>query len=115
MGYKYKLDYPAIAKRIKAARNAAGLTQETLAEMVGISTNAMGKLEVNLMTTSLKTLINIANVLDLDMNYLLCGDEEKALDPLIDRMLQNLSGRDKEFIVHTILGLKKYYPENKAE
>lgn len=115
MDYKYKLDYPAIAKRIKAARNAAGLTQETLAEMVGISTNAMGKLEVNLMTTSLKTLINIANVLDLDMNYLLCGDEEKALDPLIDRMLQNLSGRDKEFTVHTILGLKKYYPENKAE
>ena len=82
--------------------------------MVGISTNAMGKLEVNLMTTSLKTLINIANVLDLDMNYLLCGDEEKALDPLIDRMLQNLSGRDKEFIVHTILGLKKYYPGDKA-
>ena len=114
MDYKYKLDYPAIAKRIKAARNAAGLTQETLAEMVGISTNAMGKLEVNLMTTSLKTLINIANVLALDMNYLLCGDEEKALDPLIDRMLQNLSGRDKEFIVHTILGLKKYYPVDKA-
>ena len=115
MDYKYKVDYPLIAKRIKAARKAAGLTQEELAERIDISANAMSKLEVNLMTTSLKTLINIANVLDLDMNYLLCGDEEKALDPLIDRMLQNLSGRDKEFIVHTILGLKKYYPENKAE
>ena len=32
MDYRYKVDYPLIAKRIKTARKLAGLTQEQLAE-----------------------------------------------------------------------------------
>ena len=36
MDYKYKVDYPLIAKRIKAARKQAGLTQEQLAEKIDI-------------------------------------------------------------------------------
>ena len=41
MDYKYKLDYHLIAKRIKDARKLSGLTQEQLAEKIGISTNAV--------------------------------------------------------------------------
>ena len=50
MDYQYKVDYPLIAKRIKEARKLAGLTQEQLAEKIEISTNAVAKLENNLMT-----------------------------------------------------------------
>ena len=39
MDYRYKVDYPLIARRIKAARKYAGLTQEQLAEQIDISTN----------------------------------------------------------------------------
>ena len=70
MDYKYKLDYHLISKRIKDARKLSGLTQEQLAEKIGISTNAVAKLENNLMTASLQTLVNIANVLNIDMNTL---------------------------------------------
>ena len=44
MDYRYKVDYPLIARRIKAARKFAGLTQEQLAEQIDISTNAVAQL-----------------------------------------------------------------------
>lgn len=115
MEYKYKLDYKAIAKRIKAARKAAQLTQAELAEKINISTNAVAKLETNLMNVSLQTLINIANILDIDMNYLLSDSTETNSDNNTDIFLENLiaslSMRDKTFIIHTINGLKAYNAE----
>ena len=52
MEYLYKLDYPNIAKRIKKLRKSADLTQAELAEKINISTNAVAKLENNLMAPS---------------------------------------------------------------
>ena len=101
-----------IAKRIKAARKIAGLTQEQLAEKIDISTNAIAKLENNLMTASLQTLINISNVLNIDINYLLCesdtNGETDSLDVFLESLIHGLSSKDKAFIVHVINGLKLY-------
>lgn len=118
MGYKYKLDYQVIAKRIKAARRAAQLTQAELAEKINISTNAVAKLETNLMNVSLQTLINIANVLNIDMNYLLSDSNEtngnyENTDMFLESLIAGLSMRDKAFIIHTINGLKAYNAEIK--
>lgn len=114
MDYKYKLDYTLIAKRIKEARKFAGLTQEQLAEAIDISTNAVAKLENNLMTASLQTLLNIANVLNVDVNYLLCGEdtEETSRDVFLDSLLRGLSTKDKDFIIHVINGLKLYHADS---
>lgn len=111
MDYRYKLDYSAIAKAVKAARKQAGLTQAELAEKIDISTNAVAKLENNLMTVSLQTLVNIANVLHLDFNRLLSRnpeDNEAEPDPLLTGLLLGLSPRDREFILHVIKGLSLY-------
>lgn len=116
MDYRYKLDYQAIARRIKEARKLSGLTQEQLAEQVDISTNAVAKLENNLMTASLQTLVNIANVLHLDFNDLLCaqppdGGVRTGRDAVLDGLITDLSQRDKDFIIHVINGLKLYRAE----
>lgn len=115
MDYEYKLDYPVLANRIKAARHAAQMTQEQLAEKVGISLNAVSKLEVNLMTVSLQTLIKIANVLQLDMNYLLCSSEDsgETVDEVLDRVIHRLPARDKAFLLHVIQGLGKYHADGR--
>ena len=105
MDYKYKLDYPLIAKRIKEARKLSGLTQEQLAEKIGISTNAVAKLENNLMTASLQTLVNI------DMNTLFLqstDDTQSNLDEYLTNHIHGLSIKDKEFLVHIINGLQIY-------
>jgi transcriptional regulator with XRE-family HTH domain len=118
MEHLYRLDYKNIAKKIKAARKSANLTQAELAEKIDISTNAVAKLENNLMTPSLQTLINIANILDLDINYLLKDDqtiskEETYIDMLLNTLISNLASKDKEFMIHIINGLKLYYSSNK--
>ena len=120
MERKYKLDYQMIAKRIKAARKAAQLTQAELAEKINISTNAVAKLETNLMNVSLQTLINIANVLDIDMNYLLSENidingKDENTDIFLESLIANLSMRDKAFIIHTINGLKAYNAETEKQ
>ena len=113
MEHKYKLDYIEISKRIREARNNARLTQAELAEKINISTNAVAKLETNLMTASLQTLINTANVLNIDMNFLLFNEniinkKQTNIDIFLDSLVSNLSQKDKEFIIHIINGLKTY-------
>lgn len=111
MDYKYKLDYPLIAKRIKDARKLSGLTQEQLAEKIGISTNAIAKLENNLMTASLQTLVNIVNVLNIDMNTLFLPNEnptQSSLNEYLINHIQGLSTKDKEFLIYIINGLQIY-------
>lgn len=111
MDYKYKLDYHLISKRIKDARKLSGLTQEQLAEKIGISTNAVAKLENNLMTASLQTLVNIANILNIDMNTLFLqstDDTQSNLDEYLTNHIHGLSIKDKEFLVHIINGLQIY-------
>lgn len=117
MEYRYKLDYQTIAKRVKAARKAAQITQAELAEKINISTNAVAKLETNLMHISLQTLINIANALDIDINYLLSSNDDmdgkdKNMDVFLESLIKSLSMRDKAFIIHTINGLKAYNAES---
>ena len=113
MDYKYKVDYQVIARRVKEVREAARLTQAEFAEKIGISTNAVAKLETNRMTTSLWTLVNISNVLHMDINYFLCDSSEQInetheLDLSLNSRLHGLSAKDKMFLLHIIEGLKRY-------
>ena len=112
MDYQYKLDYHAIARNIKAARKQLCMTQAELAEHIEISTNAVAKLENDLMTPSLQTLVNIANVLHMDFNHLLSDRESKtektSQDALLSGLVSELSAQEKDFLIHVIRGLKLY-------
>ena len=57
--------YQAIGKKIKNLRENKGLTQEKLAEKSGLSLDFIGKIEVNINEPGLKSLIKIANALDV--------------------------------------------------
>ena len=116
MEHKYKLDYGIVSKKIRETRKLANLTQAELAEKINISTNAVAKLETNLMSTSLQTLINIANALNIDINYLLLDEntvhkQQTSRDVFLESLIDRLSQKDKDFIIHTINGLKLYNNE----
>lgn len=114
MEYRYKLDYSFIAKRIKQAREAVHLTQAELAERIDISTNAIAQLETDRMHPKLQTLLNIANVLQLDINFFLRdsagdkSDEEDETERLLKGWINELSSNERAFLLHFIQGLKKY-------
>lgn len=63
------------AKRIKSLRNKRGYTQEKLAEMIGISTNHLSKLEIAGSNPSFETISKLSQALDVEIKELFNFDE----------------------------------------
>lgn len=64
--------YKRIGLNIKNFRTANGLTQQQLADKLGMSLNFIGKIEVGFDHPSLYTLIDIANCLEIPLKDLFC-------------------------------------------
>jgi len=73
MGFmrKYSRSPKFISRKIKRLRNQRGLTQEELAEIVGVSVNYIGYIEQNKRTPSIKTADKIARALGVKLSNLL--------------------------------------------
>ena len=65
-----KTIYKSLGMRIKHIRESKGLTQEKLAEKTGLSLDFIGKIEVNINEPGLKSLIKIANALNVHIKDL---------------------------------------------
>jgi transcriptional regulator with XRE-family HTH domain len=61
----------AVARRIKALRQARGLTQDAVAEALGIAVKNVQRLEAGGQNLTLKTLAHVADVLDVEPYELL--------------------------------------------
>ena len=66
-----ELDYKAIGKRIKIARIKKNLTQEAIADKIGITPQHVSNIETGNASVSLTTLVAIANTLTVSVNDLL--------------------------------------------
>ncbi len=64
------LDYKAIGKRVKIARIKADMTQERLAEAVGISPTHLSNIETGTTRVSLMTIVKLANALSVTVDDL---------------------------------------------
>ena len=64
------LIYKNIGNRVKYLREANNLTQEKLAELTGLSTDYIGKIEVNINKPGLRALIKIARALNVHIKEL---------------------------------------------
>ena len=66
------VDYIGLGRRVKSARREKNLTQEHLADAVGISLSFLGHIERGSRKASLETLVKIANALSVSLDGLLC-------------------------------------------
>lgn len=64
------------AQRLKAARHAARLTQQALAERAGVSFEMVSRIERAKGLPSVPTLVTLANVLGTSTDYLVGRDED---------------------------------------
>ena len=83
------MDMIAIGNRIKEAREQAHLTQEDLAEIVGISPTHMSVNERGAKTPRLDTFVKIVNALKLSSDALL----QDVVAPVSDSIIAELSVR----------------------
>lgn len=75
-----KIDYKAMGAKIRAKREEFKLTQEKLSEIVSISPSHMGEIERGETTCSLVVIVNIAIALELNLDTLVRGIDEKNVD-----------------------------------
>ncbi len=87
-----------LGNRIRKIRKEKYMTQFTLAEEIGVSPNFLGDVERGVKSPSLETIVCIANVLDVSLDFLLfdslkhTGIEESQDMYLTDKQMNILKG-----------------------
>ena len=70
---QYELDKRSIGRRLRMERRIAGHTQESLAEVIGVTAKYISRVETGAAAPSLSFVIKFAEVTGCDLNYLLMG------------------------------------------
>ena len=72
------MDYVDIGRRIRIQRRHLNLTQGELAKQIGVSPSFICHLERGTRQASLETLVALANVLDVSVDYLLAASLKRT-------------------------------------
>ena len=78
------MDYKLLGQRIRIARQAAGLSQEQLAELVGLTSQHISHTEVASTQISLPALVKIANALNTSVDKLLYDSIHDSKSQLLE-------------------------------
>ncbi len=95
------LDYRLIGTRIKTARESKNITQEKLAEMLGVSVPYISRIETGNTHINLDRLHEICCLLEISEAYILEGashDSESYMTPELNSILKDCTPSDKEDI-----------------
>ena len=78
------MDYKLLGQRIRIARQAAGLSQEQLAELIGLTSQHISHTEVASTKISLPALVKIANALNTSVDKLLYDSIHDSKSQLLE-------------------------------
>ena len=104
-----QIDYLDIGSRIRTHRTKQSISQEKLAEMVGVGTTHISHIETGNTVPSIKTFIAIINALNLSSDELLRNHIEKAKHIFYDELADAIKDCDDEetrIITDTVKALK---------
>ena len=105
-----ELNYEAIGIRIHRLRKEKGLSQQKLAEMSDQDPSNISHIERGATKLSLPTIVNIANALDVTVDYFLCDSLESATVPydrIATEILSDCSHRERIIITETMIAVKE--------
>ena len=96
-------------KRIKEMRKKAGVTQEELADAIGMTREALARIETGKNGTSVDGIINLAHYFMTSTDNILGWTDEKFFDNDIKRKPNLVAEDKKELAYKSILGLLDNY------
>lgn len=102
-----------IADRILTLRKSKGMSQEELADAVGVSRQAVSKWESEQATPDLEKVVIMSDIFDVTTDYLLKGiepvknDDHKTMADVIDQKIltEKNSKRTKSVLKWVLIGL----------
>lgn len=104
-----QIDYLDIGGRIRAERIKQNLSQEKLAELVGVGTTHISHIETGNSIPSMKTFIAIINALNISSDELLRNHMDKSkhvLEGEISNIINDCTDAETRIIADTIKALK---------
>jgi len=104
-----QIDYLDIGSRIRAERLKQNISQEKLAEMVGVGTTHISHIETGNTVPSIKTFIAIINALNLSSDELLRNHIDKAkhiLEGELADIIKDCDDEETRIITDTVKALK---------
>lgn len=110
----------AIGRNIRNARKTQGMTQEKLAECMGVSSAYIGKLERGERTANLDNLSNLANILAVSIESLVQGsvpinNNEQLPNNFLDAVQENTKGCSKhtlQTMLDVLITIARHDKEN---
>ena len=90
-------------KRIRDLRTKAGMTQENISEKIGITKNAYQKIERGANGAKIDTLVELAEVFNVSLDYIVCGKQSQT----VESMISGLSENQQAFILATVSAMIK--------
>ncbi len=122
--YKYKIlgatcmiDFASIGQKVKSIRLSKGVTQEQLAEAVGVGVTHISHLETGTGTVSLKVFVAIVNYLECSADELLCKEIMTARPIMYNWLVDLVDDCDQteiKIIADTVTTLKETLRRNKV-
>ncbi len=103
------MDYYKIGQQIRKIRRAHGLSQEELAEKVGISVPHMSHIETGNTKLSLPVFVDIANALEVRADDLLDSPAETTVSSSLDEIaavLERCSAQESKVIAEVVKATK---------
>lgn len=103
------IDYKDVGARIRTVRLSRKMTQERLANAVGVGVTHISHIETGNSIPSLQVFVDILNTLNCSADELLCLELEQAqpqFDAWIKDVFTDCTDKERKLIVDTVLALK---------
>ncbi|AYW46512.1 helix-turn-helix domain-containing protein [Tetragenococcus koreensis] len=103
-----------IGPNIAKYRNKVGLSQQELADGIGLSQQTIGFIETGRRNTTIETLVKIANVLNVNLStfFQSIENDEDEVNHLLQRIEHSLSKNDYIKVFNEIIDLTDGKEEN---
>jgi transcriptional regulator with XRE-family HTH domain len=93
-----------VGRAIAKYRVESGLTQEQVAEQLGIGNEAVSRMERGLVVPTVARLVELAEIFECDAADLLTGASSRASDQArhVGQLLAKLSGNDRAMVIEIV-------------
>ena len=97
-----------MGENVRRIRKKEGLTQEQLADAVGITSSFCAQIEAGVRSTSIDTLYRIAEALNVSASVLIYGSTQNERILHIANMLESMSDANLDYIEQYIVLTKRW-------